>query len=183
VGIKVNVSDQEAQSGERNFDALPVGKFHAAITAVELQEAQSDANAGQPMLNFEFTIQDTPGTWQKYANRKDWTNACLWDGALYTIVGILKALPSQDGNKNAYEDNMRPTGQTDGDGKPILELDIPTEPEYYEGQELFFRRGKNKKQVEKWPDMPERWVEVRGFGPYDAETAHKGAKVDDEPPF
>ena len=173
MGIKVNVSEQEAQSGERNFDPLPSGKFHSAITAVELQESQSENHPGEPMLNFEFTIQDTPGTWQKFANRKDWVNACLWDGALYTIIGILKALPSQFGNKNAYEDRL------DSDG----ELDIPTEPEYYEGQELFFRRGQNKKQKEKWPEMPERWIEIRGFGVYDAETAHKGAPKVDEPPF
>jgi hypothetical protein len=183
VGITVNVSEQEASSGERNFDPLPAGKYHMAITGVEVEESGSEDNYGKPMLAFEFTIQDTPGPWQKYANRKDWSRACLWDGALYTIVGILKALPSQEGKKNAYEDNMKPTGRVDEHGKPIYELDIPTEPEYYEGQELFTRRGKNKRQVEKFPDMPERWIEIRGFGVYDPETAHKGAKIEDEPPF
>jgi hypothetical protein len=173
IGIKVNVSEQEHQSGDRNFDPLPKGKFHVAVTAVELQQSQSEAHPDEPMLNFEFTVQDTPGSWQQFANRKDWVNACLWDGALYTIIGILKAMPSQRGNKNAYEDNLDASG----------ELDIPTEPEYYEGTELFIRRGINKKQVEKWPDMPERHVEIRGFGPYDEATAHKGAKATTEVPF
>jgi hypothetical protein len=176
MGIKVNVSEQEAESGDRSFDPLPIGKFHVAITAVEQQESQSEAHPGEPMLNFEFTIQDTPGTWQKFANRKDWVNACLWDGALYTIIGILKALPSQQGNKNAYEDRV--TRNAAGE---VTDLDIPTEPEYYEGQELFIRRGKNKKQVEKFPDMPERHVEVRGYGVYDEATAHKGAPATDTP--
>jgi len=183
VGIKVNVSEQESTSGDRSFDSLPIGRYHVAITAVDLLESESENNYGKPMLNFEFTIQDTPGTWQKFANRKDWINACLWDGALYTIVGILKALPSQKGKKNAYEDNMKPTNKTDDEGKPVYELDIPTEPEYYEGQELIIRRGKNKKQVEKFPDMPERHVEIRGFGMYDPETAHKGHAVTEEVPF
>lgn len=181
MGIKVNVSDQEAQSGDRNFDSMPAGKYHGAITGVELQESQSENNYGQPMLNFEFTVQDTPGSWQKYANRKDWVNACLWDGALYTIVGILKAMPSTQGKKNAWEDNLKDTGNVDAEGKPILELDIPTEPEYYEGVELFFRRGKNKKQVEKWPDMPERWVEIRGFEPFDESKLSQ--KAETEAPF
>jgi hypothetical protein len=183
MGIKVNVSEQEASSGERNFDAMPIGKYHVSIIGVELEESQSEAHPGEPMLTFEFMVQDSPGTWQKYANRHDWTRACLWDGALYTIVGILKALPSQEGKKNAYEDHMKPTGRVNAEGKPILELDVPTEPEYYEGQELFIRRGQNKKQKEKFPDMPERWVEVRGFAVYDPETAHKGAPVTEEPPF
>jgi hypothetical protein len=171
VGIKVNVSDQEAASGERNFDPMPAGKYHGAITAVELVESQSEAHSGEPMLNFEFTVQDTPGSWQKFANRKDWVNACLWEGSLYTAIGILKALPSQHGNKNAYEDNVDANG----------ELDIPTEPEYYEGQELFFRRGQNKKQKEKWPEMPERWVEIRGFAPFDETKLSQAAST--EPPF
>jgi len=182
MGIKVNVSEQEATSGDRNFDPLPSGKYHMAITGVELEESGSEDNYGKPMLAFEFTIQDTPGTWQKFANRKDWVRACLWDGALYTIIGILKALPSQEGKKNAYEDNMKPTGEVGQDGKPILELDIPTEPEYYEGQELFTRRGKNKRQVEKFPDMPERHIEIRGFGMFDESQLSKAAEVD-EPPF
>ena len=171
MGIKVNVSEQEATSGDRNFDIMPVGKYHGVITSVELEESGSEDNYGKPMLAFEFTIQDTPGTWQKYANRKDWVRACLWDGALYTIVGILKAMPSQKGNKNAYEDNVDANG----------ELDIPTEPEYYEGVELFFRRGKNKKLVEKFPDMPERHIEIRGFAPFDESQLSK--KAETEAPF
>lgn len=174
MGIKVNVSDQEASSGDRNFDQMPIGKYHASITSVELEEATSDDNYGKPMLAFEFTVQDTPGTWQKYANRHDWTRACLWEGALYTIIGILKALPSETGDstKTAYDDCNGPDG-----------LDIPTEPEFYEGRELFIRRGKNKKQVEKFPDMPERHIEIRGFGVYNSETAHKGAKAEVDAPF
>jgi len=176
VGIKVNVSEQESQAGDRNFDPLPRGKFHGVITAVDLQESKSEANYGQPMLNFEFTVQDTPGPWQKHANRKDWVNACLWEGALYTIVGILKALPSQKGNKTLYDDYA-----TYDDKGDVIDLDIPTEPEVYEGQDIFFNRGLNKKQVDKFPDMPERHVEIRGFSKFDESKLSK--KAETEAPF
>jgi hypothetical protein len=172
MGIKVSLSDQEASSGDRSFDPMPIGKYHAVIHAVELAESESDNNPGKPMLNFEFVVQDTPGRWQEYANRHDFVNACLWEGAMYTIVGILKALPSQKGNKNAYEDNL------DSDGN----LEVPTEPEYYEGQELFIRRGKNKRQVEKFPDMPERHIEVRGYGMF-SEDQLGSPKSETDVPF
>jgi len=161
MGIRVNVSEQEDQAGAR--EPLPAGKYHVAVTDVQLQESQSDDNFGKPMMNFEFTVQDTPGAWQKHANRKDFTNACLWDGALYTIIMVLKAMPSEQGNDNAYEDCKDANG----------ELDIPTEPEFYLGQDLIIRRGLDPKQKKKWPDMPERWIQIRGILPYDQETAHK----------
>jgi hypothetical protein len=176
MGIKVNVSEQENTSGDRGFDPLPIGKYHVQVAGVELQESRSENNYGEPMLNFDFIVQDSPGSWQKFANRHDFVNACCFDGALYTIIGILKALPSQEGNKNAYEDRV-----VRNSAGEVIEFDIPTEPEYYEGQELFIRRGKNKKQVERWPDMPERHIEIRGFAMYDAATAHKGAPQTEAP--
>jgi hypothetical protein len=178
MGIKVNVSEQEDTSGDRGFDPMPIGKYHVSVIAVTLDESQSEAHPGEPMLGFEFVVQDSPGSWQKFANRHDWVNACLWDGALYTIIGILKALPSDSGNKNAYEDHV--TRNQKGE---VIDLDIPTEPEFYEGREMIIRRGLNKKQKDKFPDMPERWIEVRGFGAYDPETAHKGAPQAEEAPF
>jgi hypothetical protein len=161
MGIRVNVSEQEKQAGDR--EPLPIGKYHFAITGVELTESGSDNNFGKPMLAFEFTVQDTPGPWQEFANRKDFTNACLWGadeeagtkGALYTIIMILKAI-------GKYEECL--------DGK---ELDIPTEPEFYLGEQLMGRRAVDKKQKDKWPDLEERWVQLRGFSPYDEATAHK----------
>jgi hypothetical protein len=158
MSIRVNVSEKEDRAGDR--EPLPIGKYHQAITDVELTEANSEDNAGKPMLSFTFTVQDTPGPWREFAGRKDFTNACLWDGALYTIIMILKALGEYENCKDA-----------DGD------LDIPTEPEFYLGRELITRRAVDPKQKKKWPDMPERWIQIRGILPYDEETAHKeGAK-------
>jgi hypothetical protein len=154
MGIRVNVSEQENNAGAR--EPLPTGKFHVAVTSVELTDSQSDDNYGKPMLAFELTVQDTPGEWQQFAGRKDFTNACLWEGALYTIIMILKAM-------GTYEDCKDSNGG----------LDIPTEPEYYLGQQFITRRGVDQKQKKKFPDMPERHVQIRGILPYDEETAHK----------
>jgi hypothetical protein len=156
MSIRVNVSEQEDKAGAR--EPLPAGKFHVAVTDVQLVESQSDDNLGKPMLAFEFTVQDTPGSWQEFHGRKDFTNACLWDGALYTIIMVLKAMGRYDDLKDANG-----------------ELDIPTEPEFYLGEELIIRRATDPKQKKRWPDMPERWIQVRGILPYEESTAHQGA--------
>jgi hypothetical protein len=153
MGIRVDVSEKEAKASDIG-DQLPVGKYHFAITDVELVESQSDNNYGKPMLNFEFTVQDTEGPWKKSAGRKDWINACLWSGATYTINMILKGIGKYD------ECVVGGSGET-------VEMDYPTEPEFYIGEQLIGRRGVDQKQKEKWPEMPERWVQLRGFSEYD----------------
>jgi hypothetical protein len=141
--IHVNVSEQEDRSGE--YQPLPSGKFHVIITDVEPKESQSENNFGKPMLYFYMTIQDGP-----YADRVMGVNACLWDGALYTIIGILKAL-------GKYEDCKTANG-----------LEIPDAPEFYLGGELYARRGVNQNTKKKNPeDDPASWIEVRGFAKYE----------------
>jgi hypothetical protein len=157
MSIKVNVSEQEDRAGAR--EPLPVGKYHYAITSAELSESQSDNNYGKPMMVFELTVQDTPGPWQQFAGRKDFANAMLWEGALYTIIMMLKAI-------GEYEDCKGPNG----------ELDIPTEAEFWEGRELIGRRGVDPKQKKAWPDMPERWVQLRSYMPYDEDSAAEASK-------
>lgn len=90
-GIVVNVSKKESEAA--SFEDLPVGKFQMVISDVELRESKSEKNKGKPMYAIEFTIAETGDeNHDKYAGRKAWTNACLWDGALYTIINIMKAL-------------------------------------------------------------------------------------------
>jgi hypothetical protein len=167
MGIRVNVSEQENNAGDR--EPLPAGKFHVAITDMELQESQSDNNTGKPMLNFTFTVQDTPGSWQEFQGRKDFTNACLWSGATYTINMILKAM-------GKYEDCI--VGRK-GDE---FELEYPTEPEFYLSEEMIIRRAVDPKQKKRWPDLPERWIQIRGIQPYDEETAHKNSDKREKEP-
>jgi hypothetical protein len=143
MAIKVNMSDQEAKSGEGGF-GLPSGLYDCIITEVEPADSQSENNPGKPLLKFTADVQSG----EHADSQIKWT-ACCWDGALYTIVGMLKAL---DEYENA----------TQGDG-----LDIPDAPEFYIGRRLMVRRGLNKKTKAKNPeDDPASWIEVRGFSPY-----------------
>jgi hypothetical protein len=145
MAIKVNMSDQEAKSGD-GTGYLPSGNYHCVITSVESADSQSDANPGKPLLKFVGTVQDG-----EFAERElKWT-ACCWDGALYTIVGLLKAL-----------DEFENCGGNSGEG-----LAIPDAEEFYVQRHVMVRRGLNKKAKEKNPeDDPMTWIEVRGFSPY-----------------
>lgn len=92
-GIRVNMTQKEAASESRDVELLPIGKYLMAITDVEVREVTSEPkpgkrdNRGKPYYAIEFTIQDGD-----YDGRKAWTNAMIFDGALFTVVNILKAL-------------------------------------------------------------------------------------------
>jgi|SRR5882724_402584 len=148
MSIKVNVSDQEAKSG--SWDPLPSGRFWCVITDAEKVESKSQANPGKPMLNFTLTVQDG-----KYAEKDMQQNACLWSGALYTIVNILKALGEYD---NCFANG---------------ELTIPDSPSFYVGRDIDVIRGVNKKRKEENPDDDaSMWVDIRRFAPHDANAAN-----------
>jgi hypothetical protein len=152
MGIKVNVSEQENKSGD--YTPLPSGTYNCVITDVESKDSQSENNFGKPMLYFYFTIQDGA-----FADRVMGVNACCWDGALYTIIGILKAIGEYD-NLNS------------GNG-----LDIPTEPEFYLGRGIKVRRGVNQKRKKENPDdEPSGWIEVRGFASADGDGSSSSAE-------
>lgn len=85
MGIVVNVSSKEQAAG--TFEPIPAGWYKMTISDGELVESKSKKNKGKPMYNLEFTVQEG-----KFEGRKTRTNACLWEGALYTIVNLLKAL-------------------------------------------------------------------------------------------
>jgi len=139
VAIRVNMTGQEAASTDR--EPLPAGKYHLKITDMELTYTKETAkNPNKPMFNFEFTVQDG-----KYAERKCWTNACLFDGALYTISQILKALGHE----------LNPNG---GD------IDVPDERKFYIGKDLWGRVGPNKKNLD---DEGKPKLELRGFSKYE----------------
>jgi hypothetical protein len=170
--VKVNVSEQEASTGDR--EPFPVGKYHSAITDVRMDSPSSGDNVGLPMLVFEFTIQDSdkhqPASLNQFANRKMYVNACLWGedpasgrkGALYTIIQILKAMGKFD---ECYSDG---------------ELDVPDDPDYYLGSQMFVRRATNNKQRQKFPDNPDYWIQASGFSalPNAAQMANSGASSD-----
>lgn len=130
-GLKVNFTEEESSSQALSFDAIPSGEYYARVTDIELRECGPESkNAGKPYWNVEFTIQDGD-----YEDRKVWTNAMLFEGALYTLAQLLKATgyesALQTGNVPDGEDliskecvivvkKQRDTyrEQRDGDGEP-----------------------------------------------------------------
>jgi len=86
MGIQVNVSKKESEAG--NLVMLPRGWYKVTISDVALKESKSEKNNGKPMYAMEFTVNEPA----EFEGRKVFTNACLWDGALYTIIAILKGL-------------------------------------------------------------------------------------------
>jgi hypothetical protein len=107
MGIKVVLSEKEASS--KALEPVPSGWYKVNISDVELRESKSAKNNGKPYYSFEFTIAEGD-----HEGRKVFTNAMLWDGALYSIVQIMTAL--------GYEVEAG-------------ELEIP-EPDDFLGQEL-----------------------------------------------
>lgn len=87
MAIKVNFSEQEASSEARSFDPIPSGQYYCRITDIDLRECGPESkNPGKPYWAVEFTVQDG-----EYENRKLWTNAMLFEGALYTVAQMMKA--------------------------------------------------------------------------------------------
>jgi hypothetical protein len=140
------MTEQEAKSADR--EPLPAGKYHFKITDMEVMFVKEGSkNAGKPYINFEFTVQDG-----KYETRKDWTNAMCFDGALYTISQILKAL-----------EHPLPK-----DGKLV----IPNAREFYVGKDIWGRRGTSKNDKN---DDGSLRIQLRGFSKYDGGASAPGA--------
>jgi hypothetical protein len=96
MGIVVNMSSQEASA--TTLEPFPAGWYPMTITECELVESKSPKNNGKPMYKIELTVLEGD-----FEGRKVHTNACLWDGALYTISQILKALELYDGTPGQME--------------------------------------------------------------------------------
>jgi hypothetical protein len=94
-GLRVNFSEEEASSEARDFDPLPSGKYLVAITGIEDRACGPESkNPGKPYWALEFTVQEGD-----FENRKLWTNAMLFEGALYTTSQLLKATGHADAIK------------------------------------------------------------------------------------
>jgi hypothetical protein len=85
MGIKVNMSGKEGSSAP--LENLPVGKYFVAVTDGELKASTSAKNNGKPYYSMELTVQDG-----EYDGRKLFTNVMCFEGALYSMAQILKAL-------------------------------------------------------------------------------------------
>lgn len=90
-GIRVNVSEEVAQSESRDLDPVPTGRYLVQIDGAEIKESNSEANPGKPYLSLELTIVDG-----EYEGRRMWTNIMLF-GKAYSAVWLGKALGVYNG--------------------------------------------------------------------------------------
>jgi hypothetical protein len=87
-GFRVNFSSKEASSEGRGTELLPRGNYHVKVTDGSIEECgPASKNPGKPYYRFEMTIQSGP-----HAGRKLFTNAMLFEGALYTITQVMKGM-------------------------------------------------------------------------------------------
>jgi hypothetical protein len=92
MGIKVVLSNEEAKSSV--LEPVPLGWYKVTISDVELKEVKNAPapgkkdNRGKPFYSIECTINEP----EAYEGRKVFTNAMLFEGALYTISQIMKAM-------------------------------------------------------------------------------------------
>jgi hypothetical protein len=92
MGIKVVLSNDEAKSSV--LEPVPLGWYKVTISDVELKEVKNAPapgkkdNRGKPFYSIECTINEP----EAYEGRKVFTNAMLFEGALYTISQICKAM-------------------------------------------------------------------------------------------
>lgn len=93
--LRVNFSEEEASSEARDYEPLPTGKYHVTIFDGEVAFSQSQANPGKPYWKLTLQVQDG-----KYEGRRLWGNVMLWDGALFSLAQILKAVGREDALKS-----------------------------------------------------------------------------------
>jgi hypothetical protein len=92
MGIKVVLSNEEAKSTV--LEPVPLGWYKVTLSDIELKEVRNAPapgkkdNRGKPFYSIEATINEP----EAYEGRKVFTNAMLFEGALYTISQIMKAM-------------------------------------------------------------------------------------------
>lgn len=89
--LRVNFSDREASSEARSFEPMPTGKYHAAITEWEMKASTSEKHNGKPYWALTLVVQSGP-----YEDRKLWANVMLFEGALYSLSQLMKAIGRED---------------------------------------------------------------------------------------
>jgi hypothetical protein len=87
-GFRVNLSGKEASAKGRSTELVPRGDYHMKVTEGSVEYCGPESkNPGEPYYKLECTFQGG-----RYAGRSIITNAMLFDGALYTVVQIAKAM-------------------------------------------------------------------------------------------
>jgi hypothetical protein len=83
--LRVNFSQQEA---EASFEELKPGRYLATIFSGEVAFSQSAKNKGKPYWKLRLKVQEG----QPQAGASIFDNIMLFEGALYSLSGLMKAL-------------------------------------------------------------------------------------------
>jgi len=96
--IRVDFSSEEAGSEGRSFDPIPSGKYPFAVTDWSMEKCGPNSkNPGKPFWHLELTVQGG-----EYDGRKLWANVMLFNGALYSLAQLEKALFGVDISEGSY---------------------------------------------------------------------------------
>lgn len=83
--LRINLSAQEAAA--ESFEDLVAGKYRVAIIAGKVERSKSAKNPGKPMYSLTYKVQDG-----KHKGAQMYDRLCLWSGAAYSYVMLVKAL-------------------------------------------------------------------------------------------
>lgn len=101
--MRFNLSEVQ----DRDFEAIPGGKYHVKFTGYEMRETKDKPEnklpAGTPMINWEFTVITGPGGDDTYKGRKLWMNTILHENVLFNLKGVLRACGWTDEQLNSPE--------------------------------------------------------------------------------
>ena len=141
--LHVNFSSEEASSEAQEFTPIPSGTYYARVTDIETKECgENSKNPGKPYWHIEFTVQEG-----EYNGRKLWTNAMLFEGALYTTAQLLRAT---------------------GFAKSLQTGEIPDEEQLISKEvDLVVKKLRDKYREEQDGDGVAQWKnEVKGIKPH-----------------
>lgn len=88
--LSVNFTDAEAAA--ESFTLLQPGRYQVVISKIEIGRSTSVKNPGKPFYKVVYTITDGPAK-----GRKLFDNIMLFEGALYSLSQLLKAIGVQIG--------------------------------------------------------------------------------------
>lgn len=130
--LKINLSDKEAKAEGKDFEPLPRGWYHVALTDGEVKavkeldaDGNPNKNAGKPYWRLEFTVQSG-----KYEGRKAFTNAMLFQGAAYTLVQLLKSTGFMKPDQSAGEVDIPPLDDIIGKEMEVRVVVVPARGDY-----------------------------------------------------
>lgn len=87
--LRLNLSDNEANSKAREFTVLPTGSYNCNIVEIKEETVKPGSqNAGKPYWNVLFVVDQG----DQYDGRRIYTNLMLFEGAAFLIKQLVEVL-------------------------------------------------------------------------------------------